>query len=76
MHHPRHLQPPPHQKFLNFISSLHIEKSSIVSLSWPSFTAILFVLGWLVDNQLVAAHTKSPKFLEISKKHHFIAFCL
>ena len=45
--------------------------SLIVSLSWPSFASILFVFGWLVDNQLVAAHTESQKFPEITQMHHF-----
>ena len=48
---------PPHEKFYSF-SSIHIEKSSIHRKISP----ILFVFGWLVDNQLVAAHSKSCTF--------------
>ena len=43
----------------------------IVSLSWSSLAASLVVLGWLVDNQLVATHTKSQIFPEITQIHCF-----
>ena len=38
-------------------------------LSWLSFAAILFVFGWLVDNQLVPAHTKIRNFPKIIHMH-------
>ena len=49
-HRPRHLQPPPHQKFLLHFQYSHLKiiyTSRIVSLGRPSFAAILFV-DWLV----------------------------
>ena len=62
------------------IASIHVEKSSIyiaiVSLSSPSYASILFVFGWLVDDQLVAAYTKSQKFLEITQIHCFYSILL
>ena len=45
------------KKFYSF-SSIHIEKLSI----HRELSPILFIFGWLVDNQLVAAHSKSCKF--------------
>ena len=45
------------KKFYSFFS-IHIEKLSI----HLELSPILFIFGWLVDNQLVAAHSKSCKF--------------
>ena len=66
-HWPRHVQPSTSKIFIPFPVPVFKFKNSLYivyfSLSLPSFAAILFVfgwlvlVGWLVDNQLVAGHT-------------------
>ena len=73
---PRQLQPPTSNIFNPFPvftlkNCLYISNCQF-KLAIISFTTILFVFGWLVVNQLVAAHTKSWKFLKIIWIHRAV----
>ena len=58
----------PASKNFYCIFSIHIKNHLYIvncQFKLAVIFAILFVFGWLVDNQLVAAHTKSQKFLKL-----------
>ena len=65
------LQPLLHHKFLKICEKSSIHSKVSVEVDHHLSPVNLFVFGWLVDNQLVAAITKSQKFLEITRKHQF-----
>ena len=65
MHHRRYLQAPHQKNFIPFPVFTLKNCLYIGNCHLPPFC--LFLVHYLVDNQLVAAHTKSQNFPEITQ---------
>ena len=77
-HRPHHLESHLSKIFIAFPVFTLKNRLYIANCQFKSavIASILFVIGWLVDKQLVSAHAQGQKFLQITPINHFYSILL